>query len=181
MSGTFSNWGYGPAWAAAENTSASFSFETLYKGPETVYLAGWHTHTPSEHTVDGIRSKAELHFVHTNAEGTPRAVVGFRIRPGRRSSGFIAQLPSYLGYNSTEKVEDVKVDLNLAMEEVGGFDDFWSYDGSLTSPPCTEGKRWFLAREELVVSDEQMQALLSVSTFSARPLNDVWRHGIDEP
>jgi carbonic anhydrase len=183
VSGTLTNWGYGPSWAIdpSQNTSASLSFETAAKGPETVYLAGWHTHTPSEHTVDGVRSRAELHFVHATAEGKPRAVVGFRIRTGNSNEGskFVEQLPEMLGFNSTEKVENVALDLNLAIEEVGGLQEFWTYDGSLTSPPCTEGKRWFVARQELVVSDEQMMALLKVSTYSARPVNDIWRHGVD--
>ncbi|SMQ51808.1 unnamed protein product [Zymoseptoria tritici ST99CH_1A5] len=182
ISGNYSNWGYGPTFTvdAAQNQSATFSFETSAKGPETVYFAGWHTHTPSEHTVDGVRSQAELHFVHAKADGTPRAVVGFRIRAGGKASKFIEQLPPYHGYMSADKVKDVAIDLSLAMEEMGGFEHFWSYDGSLTSPPCTEGKRWFLAREELEVSDDQMVDLLKASTYSARPLNDVWRHGIEE-
>lgn len=51
--------------------------------------------------------------------------------------------------------------------------------GSLTSPPCTEGLRWFVARNIMFVSDEQMQAILRVSTYSARAEQEVWRHDIN--
>ena len=51
--------------------------------------------------------------------------------------------------------------------------------GSLTSPPCTEGLRWFVARNIMFVSDEQMQAILRVSTYSARSEQEVWRHDIN--
>lgn len=55
------------------------------------------------------------------------------------------------------------------------FNEFWTYKGSLTSPPCTEGIRWFVARNVLFVSVEQMQAILAVSTYSARVEQEVWR------
>lgn len=59
------------------------------------------------------------------------------------------------------------------------FNDFWTYRGSLTSPPCTEGLRWFVARNIMFVSDRQMQDMLRVSTFSARAEQEVWNHEIN--
>ncbi|KAK3649052.1 hypothetical protein LTR56_007184 [Elasticomyces elasticus] len=114
---------------------------------------------------------AELHFVHVDAKGDYRSVVGFRIHPGAENfeSPFFGQLPKYVGANETE---------GKMSAEVSYLKDFWTYQGSLTSPPCKEGLRWFVAREVLFVSDVQMQDLLQVSSFSAREEQDIWRHGV---
>ena len=66
----------------------------------------------------------------------------------------------------------------LALKEVGNLKNFWTYKGSLTTPPCSEGLRWWVAGKVLEVSDAQMQALLGVSTYSARVEQMVWNHAI---
>lgn len=51
--------------------------------------------------------------------------------------------------------------------------------GSLTSPPCTEGVRFFVARNILFVGNEQMRQILNASTYSARSEQEVWLHQIN--
>lgn len=51
--------------------------------------------------------------------------------------------------------------------------------GSLTSPPCTEGIRFYVARQILFVGVDQMRALLRVSHYSARAEQEVWQHEIN--
>ncbi|KAF2173910.1 hypothetical protein M409DRAFT_62129 [Zasmidium cellare ATCC 36951] len=184
-SGDFHNWGYGPATTfLGENgagvtslPSAQFDENNVN---ETVYLASWHIHAPADHSVQGDRSKAELHLVHADAQGNERAVLAIRIDPGNSDSGFFRQLPAFIGFNSTgESRPNTSMNMNLALDEIDRFSDFWTYRGSLTSPPCTEGLRWFVARNIMFVSDEQMQDILRVSTFSARAEQEVWRHDIN--
>ncbi|KAK4498244.1 hypothetical protein PRZ48_010901 [Zasmidium cellare] len=183
--GDVHNWGYGPATtflgengaSVTELPSARFDENNV---DETVYLASWHIHAPADHTVQGDRSKAELHLVHADAQGKERAVLAIRIDPGNSDSRFFRQLPPFIGFNSTgESRPNTEMNMNLALDEINRFSDFWSYKGSLTSPPCTEGLRWFVARNIMFVSDEQMQAILKVSTFSARAEQEVWRHDIN--
>jgi carbonic anhydrase len=59
------------------------------------------------------------------------------------------------------------------------FNDFWTYEGSMTSPPCREGIQWWGARNTLFVGVEQMQRILGVGTYSARVEQEVWMHGIN--
>lgn len=102
-------------------------------------------------------------------EGRPRAVVAIRLEPGVRNSTFFEQLPNpLLTYNGTTSYENFNMDIFPALEEVQELSEFWTYRGSLTSPPCEEGIRFFVARQILFVGVEQMQAILQVSTFSAR-------------
>ena len=91
------------------------------------------------------------------------------------------------------------MDLSGALRSVNYFSEFWTYSGSLTSPPCTEGLRWFMARTIMFTSVEQMQQILGVSTvrnpfprksrenrlskitvqFSARAEREVWEQQIN--
>jgi carbonic anhydrase len=163
-------------------TLPSFTFDdgTMGEGNETVYMSGWHIHAPADHSVQMQRSKAELHYVHVNAEGKPRAVLAIRIDPGNTDSPFFQQLPELISFRDTEtRVNVTEFNPFMALEEVNKFNEFWTYRGSLTSPPCTEGIRFYVARNILFVSVEQMQALLAVSTYSARAEQQVWRHQIN--
>lgn len=203
VAGEIYNWGYGPAFAPtttavsarAEGNSTGKGMPSMQFDGETVYLKGWHIHAPADHTVQGDRSKAEIHFVHADANGVKKGVVAIRIDPGNRDSAFFSQfiasssssntnltsmasspLP---GFTSTERVP-MTLDIMAALKEVNMFSDFWTYSGSLTSPPCTEGIRWWVARNTLWVGNAQMQAILGVSTFSARVEQEVWLHGINQ-
>jgi carbonic anhydrase len=152
----------------------------------TIYLKGWHIHAPADHSVQGDRSKAELHLVHANAEGHERGVVAIRIDPGNADSAFFNQFlkaegeenASFPSFGSTEQFR-MEMMAETALKEVNMFSDFWTYKGSLTSPPCTEGIRWWVARQVLFVSNRQMQEILKVSTYSSRVEQEVWMHGIN--
>ncbi|KAK3069336.1 hypothetical protein LTR53_012399 [Teratosphaeriaceae sp. CCFEE 6253] len=185
VTGVLTNGGYGPSFAIDHpegdyTALPAMIFEEDGKN-ETVYLASWHTHAPGEHLVSGVRTKVELHFIHKNAQGDYRAVVGFRVDPGSADfeSPFFGQLPAYIPPDDTEGTAPADIDISLAVEEVDQLNEFWTYQGSLTVPPCTEGLRWFVAREVLFVSDGQMQDLLRVSAYSAREEQEVSRHGIN--
>jgi carbonic anhydrase len=179
IAGNFFNWGYGPAFTVAHNGDWTKHPSVTYDN-ETVYLKGWHIHAPADHSVNGARSKGELHLVHVDASGHEAAVMAIRIDPGTADSRFISQLPEMIGFNSMDEFESISIDLTSALESVQYFNEFWTYQGSLTSPPCHEGIRWFVARQILFTGVEQMQAILRASTYSARAEQQVWRHRINE-
>jgi len=107
----------------------------------TVYLRGWHIHAPADHSVQQDRSKAEMHFVHCDEFGIDKAVVAMRIDPGNAPSPFFSQLPPMIGFNELDVENTTRMDPGLALASVGWFNEFWTYKGSLTSPPCREGIR----------------------------------------
>jgi carbonic anhydrase len=84
-----------------------------------------------------------------------------------------------IGFNETDVSEEATLNHRLLLESVDYFDEFWTYEGSLTSPPCTEGIRFFIARPILFTSVQQMRAILGASTYSAREEQLVWRHRIN--
>lgn len=189
VDGNLYNWGYGPAFtlnttASKDFTSApSFTFDD-----ETVYLKGWHIHAPADHSIQGLRPKAELHLVHGDATGKERAVLAIQIDPATDPSAFVAQFEGGTSGSAAASLVPNFDDLTTtpttmnvlsALQEANMFSEFWTYKGSLTSPPCTEGIRFFVAKDELFTSVGQMQEILRVSTYSARVEQEIWEHEIN--
>lgn len=142
-------------------------------------MIGWHIHSPSEHLVDGKRSRAEIHLVHVNEHDEEAAVIGIRVNVGPTESAFVKQLGPMIHYNDTAQLEGLQVNTRLAIEEVGELNEYWTYKGSLTTPPCSEGLRWFVPKQELLVSEAQMVEILAASRFSHRVPQEVWLHDIN--
>lgn len=154
---------------------------------ETFYLSSWHTHIPGEHIIDGDTTEAEMHFVHIDLQSKIRAVVAFRLDPSITTesahSNFFAQLGPFPRDPSTSPRRVESFQPGLVWQDVGkGLVEeqgrYWTYSGSLTTPPCSEGVRWFVVEEKFVLGDGQLQELLDVSRFSARRVQRVWRHGV---
>ena len=179
VTGNFFNWGYGAAFTLNHEESEYTTLPSMKFDDTTLYLVGWHLHAPADHSVGGDRSKSELHMVHVNEEGEEGAVLAIRLDPGASNSRFFAQLPPIIGFNDTTQIMGVEINLQLALEGVNLFEEFWTYEGSLTSPPCEEGIRWFIAQSILFTSVDQMREILKTSTYSARAEQEVWLHNIN--
>ncbi len=118
-------------------------------------LAQVHFHSPSEHTVEGRSFPLEAHMVHLDADGNI-AVVGILFEEGD-ANPTLASIWEHLPDEVTEEaepVEGVEVDLSPLVDAGGTY----AYAGSLTTPPCTEGLRWFVLSKPQSVSADQVQA-----------------------
>ncbi|KAI4239287.1 MAG: hypothetical protein LQ352_007805 [Teloschistes flavicans] len=192
VSGNWTNWGYGPEFNLAHPPNDYSRLPSVRWDNEAAYLLTWHIHAPADHPVNGDRSRAELHLVHVNANGEYVAVFGIRIDPGTTADNpFFAQLPKPIPFVTTpgispeedpegiEIVQDVQMDIGLLLNSVDRFNDFWTYRGGLTSPPCAEGLRWFVAQKVAVTSTDQMRQILGACTFSARAAQPLWLHDVN--
>ena len=105
-----------------------------------------HFHSPSEHTIDGRYFDVELHIVHKykGTEGELGAVLGIffdREVGGDEPNDFIESLEFSRAQPEGLPISDVNLkDFQTQLEH----DGYWSYDGSLTTPPCSEGIKWTL-------------------------------------
>jgi carbonic anhydrase len=129
-------------------------------------LVQFHYHTPSEHTFDGRPYLVEWHFVHQDASGNA-AVVAVVVNLGASHAGYdpiLAAAPAREG--KTKKLSS-PVDPSALLPQdrtaVG-------YDGSLTTPPCTEAVHWTLLVQPIEMSEEQVQTLQIYLGPNARPL-----------
>lgn len=141
---------------------------TLTYDGKTYALKQFHFHTPSEHTVEGRSYDAEVHLVHAADDGT-LAVLGLFYEEGE-ANDFLA--PVWSGLSDLESADPVTVNVvNMLPDDRTTF----AYDGSLTTPPCSETVSWFVMREPLTMSADQLDALTALYDDNNRPvqpLND---------
>lgn len=136
-------------------------------------LVQFHFHHPSEHTVKGHFTDMEAHLVHRSADGK-LAVIAVRMTEERGfPSATLAMLWDHLPTRAgqTEKVADMVNPGGLLPADRG----YWTYTGSLTTPPCTEGVRWFVLQQEISISRSQNDAFVALYKMNTRPVQDL--HG----
>jgi carbonic anhydrase len=130
-----------------------------------------HFHEAAEHTLNGVRYPLEMHMVHVNADNEI-AVFAIMAMEGEPSEPFNF-LEKYLPLEIGEtKVIDEYFDLNLNLPASR---DYYTYKGSLTTPPCTEGVTWIVFKEPITVSLQQvkeLQRLMPLNNYRGeQPLN----------
>jgi carbonic anhydrase len=140
---------------------------------EQYSLLQFHLHAGSEHTIDGFRHPLEMHFVHRNTDGN-LAVVGVMIAEGTENSALepvLRNMPPGPGEGPIE-VDDTMINAGHMLPAER---DHFEYQGSLTTPPCTEGVRWFVMADAVEMSASQISsftALYSGNYRPIQPLND---------
>ena len=111
-------------------------------------LVQFHFHSPSEHTINGKLYDLEMHMVHTYMDGSLGAVIGIMFDRDDFTAEsmyddndhwFLDQLGGV--FRSDSGSVQTKVSIDNFLRDIDT-DNFWSYDGSLTTPPCTEGIKW---------------------------------------
>lgn len=141
--------------------------DTLTIGDTSFELIQFHFHSPSEHTVKGKHYPMEMHFVHKSASGA-LAVVGVFIEQGAHNAAFDpiwSNLPTKKGVESHFEHVQVNVD-DLLPHRV----ESYRYDGSLTTPPCSEGVKWIVMKSPIQLSAEQIGKFTALVKGNNRPV-----------
>lgn len=130
-------------------------------------LAQFHFHHPSEHTVNGEAAPMEAHFVHRSADGA-LAVVGVLLVEGEADNPNFAPVFDNL---PTEKVDVTTLAATVsAAAMLPDAKTYYTYSGSLTTPPCSEGVRWLLMTTPVELSAAQIEAFSAIFEDDARPV-----------
>jgi len=135
----------------AEGSSFTTSSGKRYR------LLQFHAHTPSEHLLDGKEYPMEIHMVH-EADDKSFAVVGVLVDSPEGAPadvGLAAALKEFPTAINDPKEFSRKVNPGRWMPAVGKR-GYFNYPGSLTTPPCSEGVSWFVMREPIKVSQDQI-------------------------
>ena len=141
--------------------------DTLAVGDARFELVQYHFHAPSEHTVGGKRYPMEMHLVHKSAAGA-LAVIGVLIEQGAHNAAFDpvwSHLPKAKGAES--HLEHVKVNVDDLLPTTR---TSYRYDGSLTTPPCSEGVKWFVMTTPVQLSADQIAAFTALVKENNRPV-----------
>lgn len=128
-------------------------------------LAQFHFHHPSEHLLDGRRFPLELHFVHKRADGV-LAVIGVFVEEGRPNPTLQAVLDA--APHEPGKTAEAERRVNpRALLPAGGY---FRYEGSLTTPPCSESVDWIVMSKPISASAQQIKAFSNFYPMNARPV-----------
>lgn len=129
-------------------------------------LAQFHFHTPSEHQFNGQNYDMELHLVHRNMDGEI-AVLGVMIKEGGENK-HLTPLWDVLPKEKTEK--DLSLNELVDLEALLPKDrTAFHYDGSLTTPPCTEGVKWTVFEKPIEMSKAQIEVFRQIFPDNHRP------------
>lgn len=122
-------------------------------------LIQFHFHTPSENQIDGKEFPLEGHFVHATKDGS-LAVVGLMFEDGAQNA-FLAKV-----WAKMPKKAGGKESLSISADEVNALlpedKDYYRFNGSLTTPPCSEGVRWLVLKNYSTISKEQTKEFLDI-------------------
>jgi carbonic anhydrase len=143
---------------------------SLHAGGEYFKLVQLHFHSPSEHQVNGEIFPLEGHFVHQNKKGA-LAVVAVLFRAGEWNT----DLARFGAVAPRELHQPEPIDLEFAdLELFRDHESYYQYNGSLTTPPCTEGVQWYVLKNPGHIAPEQAATFVTLIGEGARgpqPIN----------
>ena len=140
-------------------------------------LAQFHFHTPSEHQFNGQNFDMELHFVHKDANNQ-LAVLGLMIKEGA-SNPYLEKAWNVIP--TEETTEDVKLTEPIDLMSLLPKDkDSFRYNGSLTTPPCSEAVKWIVLEEPIEMSKEQIDKFREIFPDNHRPVQSLNEREVKE-
>ncbi len=127
-------------------------------------------HHPGEEAVKGKLPDMDIHLVHKSADGK-LAIIAVRLVEDPGSPNVILaalweHLPTKSG--ASEKIDSLINPGGLLPGDRG----YWTYMGSLSAPPCTEGVRWFVMEQPIAISREQLRQFAAIYRINSRGLQD---------
>nr|MBL8410578.1 carbonic anhydrase family protein [Dechloromonas sp.] len=134
---------------------------------KTYELVQFHFHRPSEEKVNGQRFDMVAHLVHKADDGA-LAVVAVLFERGNENP-FIQTLWNNmpLEKNTAVAPPNTVIDLNTLLP---ASPSYYTYMGSLTTPPCTEGVLWLVMKQPVQVSLDQINIFSRLYRNNARPI-----------
>lgn len=138
---------------------------TLTVDGEEYDLLQFHFHTVSENTIAGKHYPMEIHFVHKSSAGG-LAVISVMVEEGSSNTAIkpiVNLLPTAAG-------EENVLDEAFNPETLLPSDkSVYRFMGSLTTPPCSEGVKWHVAKEPIGMSKDQIASFAHIMGDNFRP------------
>lgn len=126
---------------------------TMTVAGQTFELKQFHFHSPSENTIKGEFFPMEAHFVHADKDGN-LAVIALMFQEGEAN----AELEKAWAHMPAKADDKGALPSALDAEQLLPEDlDYYRFNGSLTTPPCSEGVQWYVMKTHNTVSAEQIE------------------------
>lgn len=140
---------------------------TLTVGDKTYTLKQFHFHHPAEEEIDGQKYDLVAHLVHANADGH-LAVIAVLFRKGGANPLFNTLWKNVPAQK--EKAVDVSSVSVNAKDLLPASLTYYTFQGSLTAPPCSEGVTWFVLKTPRTLSAAQLYDFAKLYPHNARPI-----------
>lgn len=130
-----------------------------------------HFHAPSEHAVSGQTFPMEIHLVHRDGDGQTGVLAAF-VQAGQKNDTIATLWTHRPSGKGIRQRLDCSIDPGELLPANGSY---YSYAGSLTTPPCSESIDWLLLRTPIQASPAQIDRFRAAFGANARPrqpLND---------
>jgi carbonic anhydrase len=128
-------------------------------------LVQFHFHRPSEERINGRGTEMVVHLVHKDADGK-LAVVAVLLERGAPNS----MIQTVWNNLPLEKNDTVTPSVTLDANEIlPAKRDYFTFMGSLTTPPCSEGVLWLVMKHPMPASPAQMALFSRLYPLNARP------------
>lgn len=145
-------------------------------GREHYDLVQFHFHDPSEERIHGKRYAMVAHLVHKNAKGE-LAVVAVLIHEGAANPFLEPIFDNFPAEGTESKVTGTNVDLMRLLPAKRGY---YTFEGSLTTPPCSEHVRWFVLKEPVDASRAQIAQFTKRYPHNARPTQPLNARNVEQ-
>lgn len=148
------------------NVGAGSTVTVMGRRFELVQL---HFHRPSEERVNGMAFDMVVHLVHKDLDNQ-LAVIAILLEQGKEQP-VIQSIWNNLPLEVNQEISPVvAIDLNRLLPDVR---TYYTYMGSLTTPPCTEDVMWIVFKQPVSVSEEQVAIFSRLYRNNARPIQQV--------
>lgn len=138
----------------------------LFVGDQRYELKQFHFHHPSEESIHGKPYDMVAHLMHESSDGKVAGVAVFLKAGGANST--VHQLWEHMPKTPGKEEVIAGVEVNPA-GLLPRDTSYYTYMGSLTAPPCTEGITWFMLKTPMDISAEEISAFAALYPHDVRP------------
>ena len=147
------------------------SGSSISVGGKVYALKQFHFHRPSEEKINGKGFEMVAHLVHAGSDGD-LAVVAILLQRGKDNPlvrEVWADFPTEK--EKEEKLDNVKINIAELLPDDHGY---YTFPGSLTTPPCTENVTWFVLKNPVTVSNAEIEKFSKLYRNDARPTQQLY-------
>lgn len=140
----------------------------IFVGEQRYELKQFHFHLPSEEKVDGKSFDMSVHLVHADEQGN-LAVVAVLLQQGEDNPLVRELLWNDLPMQKDKEqlLKNIEIDVSRVLPADRGY---YTFSGSLTTPPCSEDVTWFVLKNPMSVSASEIRQFSLVYRHNARPI-----------
>jgi len=149
-----------------------FDRSYLLRSKKKYFLRYFEFHHPSEHLIKGQNHSLEMQIAH-KSEDEQWLMLSLFLEVGKENKNF----NEIIDFVSNKKILEAKINLNKIINKN---DSVFFYDGSLTTPPCTEGVKWYVMKTPIEISVEQMNIIIKKTIFSKTNAREVQKFNLEK-